>query len=127
MGGKKHFDALLELLDIERVAEKQENIKGLQRFPLIPVSQHNGNDEQAAFGVLSSLVGECVDLAADCIDRGDSGEAKWPGCLALASPFSGGWLLSAAGRRLPAFPPVFRSGAARTVANEDPNHDGIIT
>ncbi|MEK7859144.1 MAG: AAA domain-containing protein [Elusimicrobiota bacterium] len=34
MAGKRHFDKLLELLELERVAEKQENIRDLQRFPL---------------------------------------------------------------------------------------------
>lgn len=34
MGGKKHFDRLLELLDLEREAEKAENLRGLQRFPI---------------------------------------------------------------------------------------------
>jgi hypothetical protein len=34
MAGQTHFKRLLELLELERVAEKQENLRELQRFPL---------------------------------------------------------------------------------------------
>jgi superfamily I DNA and/or RNA helicase len=34
MGGKAHFDKLAGLLDLERVAEKEENLRELHRFPL---------------------------------------------------------------------------------------------
>ncbi len=34
MGGKIHFDRLLELLDLERDAEKAENLRELQKYPI---------------------------------------------------------------------------------------------
>ena len=34
MGGKKHFERLRELLEIEREAEKAENLRELRRFPV---------------------------------------------------------------------------------------------
>jgi superfamily I DNA and/or RNA helicase len=34
VAGKQHFDKLTELLELERVAEKQENIRELQKWPL---------------------------------------------------------------------------------------------
>ncbi len=34
MAGKEHFEKLLELLEMERVAEKKENLRELKRFPL---------------------------------------------------------------------------------------------
>lgn len=34
MGGKKHFERLLELLELERKAEKTENLRELQKFPI---------------------------------------------------------------------------------------------
>lgn len=34
MGGKAHFDRLLELLELEREAEKEENLRELRRWPL---------------------------------------------------------------------------------------------
>ena len=34
MSGKRHFERLLELLEIERVAEKQENLRELKRYPI---------------------------------------------------------------------------------------------
>jgi ATP-dependent RNA/DNA helicase IGHMBP2 len=34
MGGKIHFDKLLSLLDLEREAEKKENLRELQKFPI---------------------------------------------------------------------------------------------
>ncbi|MDD5628633.1 MAG: AAA domain-containing protein [Elusimicrobia bacterium] len=34
MAGREHFDKLLRLLEMERLAEKQENLRELKRFPL---------------------------------------------------------------------------------------------
>ena len=34
MGGKAHFEKLAHLLDLERVAEKEENLRELHRYPL---------------------------------------------------------------------------------------------
>ena len=34
MGGQEHFQKLHKLLEMERVAEKQENLRELRRFPL---------------------------------------------------------------------------------------------
>ena len=34
MGGKEHFERLQSLLDLEREAEKQENLRELRKFPV---------------------------------------------------------------------------------------------
>ena len=34
MGGKQHFENLQNLIDLERNAEKQENIRELRKYPV---------------------------------------------------------------------------------------------
>ena len=75
MGGKKHFDRLLALIDVERDAEKKENIRGLRRFP---VSQREALGKTVAGLTIDGVESGLAGMTLVTLSRAPKGEDLAP-------------------------------------------------
>ncbi|MBI3552632.1 MAG: AAA family ATPase [Elusimicrobia bacterium] len=75
MGGKIHFDRLLELLELEREAEKAENLRELQKFP---IATREALGKTVAGLTLDGMEGGLAGMTMLTLSRAPAGEELAP-------------------------------------------------
>lgn len=75
MAGKEHFERLQTLIDLEREAEKQENLRELRKFP---VSQREGRGKTVTGLTVESVSGGMGGLTMITLSRAPRGEELAP-------------------------------------------------
>ena len=75
MAGKEHFERLQTLIDLEREAEKQENLRELRRFP---VSQREARGKTVTSLIVDRVEGGMGGLTMVTLSRAPRGEELVP-------------------------------------------------
>jgi superfamily I DNA and/or RNA helicase len=75
MGGREHFERLQHLIDLEREAEKQENLRELQRFP---VSQREALGKTVSGLTLDVVSAGAAGMTLATLSRPSRGEELSP-------------------------------------------------
>lgn len=75
MGGKEHFSKLAELLEIERLAEKQENLRELRRYP---IAAREALGKTVTGLAVESLAGGLGGMSLMSVSRPPAGEELAP-------------------------------------------------
>ena len=75
MAGKEHFERLQTLIDLEREAEKQENLRELRKFP---VSQREARGKTVSALIVDTVEGGMGGLTMVTLSRAPRGEELVP-------------------------------------------------
>src|SRR4051812_30848871 len=75
MAGKEHFEKLQTLIDLEREAEKQENLRELRKFP---VSQREARGKTVTGLIVDAVEGGMGGLTMITLSRPPRGEELAP-------------------------------------------------
>ncbi|MDD5304722.1 MAG: hypothetical protein PHS14_16630, partial [Elusimicrobia bacterium] len=75
MAGKEHFEKLQTLIDLEREAEKQENLRELRRFP---VAQREARGKTVTALIVDGVEGGMGGQTMITLSRAPRGEELAP-------------------------------------------------